>query len=269
MPSKYFEIAGHAVNVLHPPPSTLPGMAPALALGKRLVLLHGAGSTAAIWQRQLEHFALRHSPIAFDWPGHGRSSGTEALPSIAAYADCTLALLDRLGVERSVVVGTSMGGLVALEIALRAAARVEALVLVSTAAQVVLPAELTETWRAVMTGRAPQPFTPFGYGDDPPRELLREGWALQVQTDPRVRYFDLVLAQQVDFRPRLGEIRLPALVVHGAKDPIIPAAGAAALARGIAGAEHVEIPGAGHYLYREKPQALHAAIDPFLERLPR
>ena len=67
---------------------------------------------------------------------------------------------------------------------------------------------------------------------------------------------------------RVGEIKKPTLVVHGAKDSIVPAGHGAALAAAIDGAAHVEIPGAGHYLYREKPDALHAAIDGFLERLP-
>jgi pimeloyl-ACP methyl ester carboxylesterase len=268
MPSKYFDIAGHAVNVLHAPPSTLPGIVPDLSRGKRLVFLHGAGSTGAVWQRQLQHFGQRHSPIAFDWPGHGRSSGTEALPSIEAYADCTIALLDRLAIPSAVLVATSMGGLVALDLALRAQQRVEALVLLSTAARIELSAESVETWRKVMTGREPQPFTPSGYGDDVPFELMREGWGMQVLTDPRVRYFDLVAVGKADYRARLRDIRKPAIVIHGSKDPVAPAAGAASLADAIAGAERVEIAGAGHYLYREKPEALHAAIDAFLERLP-
>ena len=268
MPSKYFDIAGYAVSVLHAPPSTLPGVVPALSRGKRLVFLHGAGSTAAVWHRQLTHFAARHSPLAFDWPGHGRSSGTEALPSIPAYSEFTLALLDRLGVERAVLVGTSMGGVVALDVALRAPARVEALVATSTAAKVSLPAEMVETWRSVMNGRSAQPFTPFGYGEGASTEILREGWELQVRTDPRVRYFDLVLAQKIDLRARLGEIRRPTLVVHGAQDPIIPASQGAALAEGIAAAQYVEIPRAGHFPYREAPEAFDAAVDAFLEKLP-
>ena len=268
MPSKYFDIAGYAVNVVHAPPSTLPGAAPDLSRGKALVFLHGAGSTAAVWQRQIRHFAERHSPVAFDWPGHGRSSGTEALPSIEAYADCTIALLDRLGIRRAVFVATSMGGLVALDLALRVSDRVHALVLLSTAARIELSAESVDLWRNVMRGRAPQPFTPSGYGDDVPFELMREGWGLQVLTDPRVRYFDLLAVEKADYRARLGDVRKPAIVIHGAKDPIAPADAAAALAAGIAGAERVEIPGAGHYLYREKPDALHAAIDAFLERVP-
>jgi len=102
-----------------------------------------------------------------------------------------------------------------------------------------------------------------------PFEIMREGWELQVRTDPRVRYFDLVAAERSDFRGRLGEIRQPVLVVHGAKDPIIPAAEARLLVAAIGGSEHVEIPGAGHYVYREKPDALHTAIDAFLGRLER
>jgi pimeloyl-ACP methyl ester carboxylesterase len=57
-------------------------------------------------------------------------------------------------------------------------------------------------------------------------------------------------------------------VICGSKDSIAAPGHAAALAAAIAGAERVEIAGAGHYLYREKPDALHAAIDAFLERLP-
>ena len=53
-----------------------------------------------------------------------------------------------------------------------------------------------------MTGREPQPFTPSGYGDDVPFELMREGWELQVRTDPRVRYFNL--GREVDVRDRLA-----------------------------------------------------------------
>lgn len=268
MPSKYFEIAGHAVCVLHAPPTTLPDVVPDWSRGRSIVFLHGAGSTAAVWKRQLEHFAAKHSPVAFDWPGHGRSSGTEALGSVEAYADFTIALLDRLGIANAVLVGTSMGGLVALDIALKSPRHAAALILESTGARISLSDESVETWRKVMTGRAPQPFGNAGYGDDVPFEVMREGWELQVRTDPRVRYFDLVAVRAADYSARLGAVTQPTLVVHGSKDTIATPADSAALAAGIAGAERVEITGGGHYLYRERPAELHAAIDAFLERLP-
>jgi pimeloyl-ACP methyl ester carboxylesterase len=161
-----------------------------------------------------------------------------------------------------------MGGLVALDLALRTPDRVEALVLLSTAARIALSDESVEIWRKVMTGRAQQPFSDAGYGDDVPFEVKREGWELQVRTDPRVRYFDLVAVRRADLRDRLGGVRKPTLVVCGSKDTIAHPAAAAALAAGIADSVHVEIPGGGHYLYRERPDALHAAVDAFLERLP-
>jgi pimeloyl-ACP methyl ester carboxylesterase len=264
---KYFEIDGHVLNVFHGGGSTLPGVAPDLSRGQCLVFVHGAGSNGGVWHRQISTFARNHSPIAFDLPGHGRSSGTEALASVAAYAEITLHLLDRLGVKRSILVGSSMGASIALDLALRAPERVEALVLMSCAAKISLSSKTIENWRQVMMGRTPQPFTPDGYGDDVPFEILREGWEHQVKTDPRVRYFDLVAANGLDFRPRLAEIRTPSLVIGGSKDPIAPPAACGALAAAIAGAKHVEIEGAGHYLYREKPEELHAAIDTFLNSL--
>lgn len=267
MPHKYFEIAGQALNVFHEGRATLPGVPPDLSRGKRLLFLHGAGSNGSVWHRQLARFAERHSPVAFDYPGHGRSSGTEALTSIAAYAEVALELADRLGIERFVPVAASMGGLVALDLALRAPARVEALVLLSTAARIRISEQGLDTWRQVMLGRAPQPFTPDGYGDDVPFEVMREGWEQQVKTDPRVRYFDLLAVKAADYRPRLGEIRKPCLVAVGAKDGAVTPADAHGLAEGISGARYVEIPGGGHFLYRERPAELGTAIDGFLETL--
>lgn len=265
--TKYFEIGGRALNVFHTGRSTLPGVPPDLGLGKCLVFLHGAGSNGSIWHRQIRHFSKRRSPLAFDFPGHGRSSGTEGLSTIAAHSEVTLELLDRLSVRRAVLVGTSMGGLVAIDLALRDPERVEALVLLSCAARVRIPPKLIETWRQVTAGRISQPFTPDGYGDGVPIEILREGWEEQTRTDPRVRHSDLLAVDGVDYRSRLVEIRMPALIVSGTKDPLVPPAVGAALAAGIPRARRVEIEGAGHFLYREAPDALHAAIDSFLDSL--
>lgn len=263
--SKHFELDGAAIHVLHEGRSTLPGVAPELDRGSALVFLHEAGSNASVFHRQLAHFAARHSPIAFDLPGHGRSSGTEPLDSLPACAELTLRLIDRLAIESAVLVGVEMGGSIALELSLLAPDRVAALVLVSASARDAVPPELLDGWRRVMAGRAPQPFTPLGYGDGVPFEVMREGWEQQVKTDPRVRTLDLLLLERSDLRPRLRDVRCPALVVRGSKDPFVTAGHAEELAAGIAGARRVEIAGGGHFLHREKPAELHAAIDAFLE----
>ncbi|MGH7804264.1 MAG: alpha/beta fold hydrolase [Candidatus Binatia bacterium] len=266
--SKYFEVGGRTLHLLHPGGSTLPGVPPEGSRGKRLVFLHPAGLDGGVWHRQLRHFDSRHSPIAFDLPSHGRSAGTEALESIGAAADVTLALLDRLTVDRAVLVGSGVGCAIALEAALRAPARIEALVLAAAAARLEIPANTIETWRLVTMGRSPQPFDPFGFAEGTAVEILREHFGHQVTTDPRVRYGDLVAANGADFTARLGEIRCPVLVVSGSRDPLTPPESGAALAASLPRARHVVLDGAGHYLYVERPDQLAAAIEAFLEELP-
>ncbi|MEA2625967.1 MAG: hypothetical protein QOD06_2012 [Candidatus Binatota bacterium] len=261
---KYFDVGAHVLHVFHAGRSTLPGVPPDLTRGRTVLFLHGAGSNGSVWHRQIEQLAAGESPLAFDFPGHGRSTGTEALPSIGEYAEVTVDLLDRLGVERAVLVGTSMGGGVAIDAALRAPERVAALVLVSTTACFSLSDESIDRWRRVMLGREPQPFTADGYGDDVPPEVLREGWEQQVKTDPRVRYFDLLACRAMDYRARLGDLRVPALVVCGTRDTVAPPEASEELATAISGARLETIEGGGHFLYRERPEALGAAIQRFL-----
>src|SRR5262249_31965241 len=140
-------------------PTTLPNVPPDLSRGELLVCVHAAGSNGNTWQRQLAGFAGAHSPLAFDFPGHGRSGGTESLKTITAYRDCLGGLLDGLRARPCGVLGRSRGGATAMEYALAPPARVRALVLVATAARFELPAATLETWQNVMRGRAQQPFT--------------------------------------------------------------------------------------------------------------
>src|SRR6202451_264123 len=99
-----------------------------------VVLLHGAGFDHTAWalhSRSLAHH--RHSVLAPDLPGHGRSSGAP-IPTIAGMADWTAALLDAAGVGKARLVGHSMGSLIAIETAARHPQRVSALSLIGTAA---------------------------------------------------------------------------------------------------------------------------------------
>lgn len=98
-----------------------------------IVLIHGAIDDHSVWalqSRSLAHHGC--AVLAVDLPGHGRSAGP-ALPSVEALADWVVALLGAAGVERAVLVGHSMGSLIALEAAARLGARAAGLVMVGTA----------------------------------------------------------------------------------------------------------------------------------------
>ncbi len=268
MPTKYATVDGTALHYFHTGSTTLPGVTPDLGQGELLLFVHGAGSNAHTWHHQLPAFAERHSPVALDFPGHGRSGGTDSLRSIDAYQACLCAFMDRLAARPAVLVGRSMGGAVALACGRTQPQRVRALVLVATAARFDLPPQLLGTWRDVMRGRIPQPFTREMVSPAADMTVVRETWMEQVKTDPRVRYHDLCACNDFDARPWLGELRVPTLIIAGRDDTITPLARSEELLAGIAGSRLVVIDDAGHTVPGERPAEFNAALSTFLDALP-
>jgi 3-oxoadipate enol-lactonase len=270
MPTKYVEVSGCATHYYYVGKTTLPDVVPDFARGRKLLLLHGAGSNGHAWHYQYEQLGNRHSPIAPDLPGHGRSSGVEGLHTVEDYAAFTVGFLDALKLDSVVIGGHSMGGAIAMETALRHPARVKALVLIATAAKFEIPKDRIETWRAVTMGRASQPFNNDGYSPKTiatKPEVIREGWGEQIQTDPRVRWGDLVACSQIDLRDQIGRLDKPTLILAGADDSITPTAEAEFLKGRIKGARLEVVADAAHRLTTERPDVANAAIEKFLDAL--
>jgi pimeloyl-ACP methyl ester carboxylesterase len=270
MPTKYTEVKGHATYYYYNGATCLPDVVPDLSRGRAIMLVHGAGSNAHVWHRQIAALGQHHSPVALDLPGHGRSAGVEGLASVQDYADFVAAFMDALKLRSAVILGHSMGGAIAMELALRHPARVEALILSATAAKFKLAADRVEALRAVMMGRAPQAFNTDGYSPKTIKEnfeVVREGWMEQIRTDPRVRYGDIVACGKVDLRDAIASIEKPTLVIAGADDQGTTAADAEFIQSKIRGAKLAIIPDAGHLIPRERPAEYQAAIDSFLAEL--
>jgi 3-oxoadipate enol-lactonase len=267
MPTKYVTVDGTAVHYFHSGRTTLPNVAPDLSKGELLLLIHGAGSNGNTWHRQLSALADTHSPLAFDFPGHGRSSGTESLKSVEAYCGCLHAFMNVLRLRPSVLIGRSMGGAISMAYALTHPERVRALVLVATAAHFELPQAMLDTWKNVMNGRAQQPFSTEAFSPKTDFTVMREAWMEQVKTDPRVRYFDLVACNQFNITARLGEITVPTLIVAGRDDTFTPPQQSEVLHKGIKGSKLLIIEDAGHTVSNEKPEEFNAALRDFLGTL--
>jgi 3-oxoadipate enol-lactonase len=264
--SKYVQIDGAAVHYLHTGPTTLPDVPPALDRGALLVLLHAAGSNAGMWRRQLVGLADRHSVLAIDLPGHGRSSGVDGPTSVEESADLVLRVLDAVTRRPCVLVGRSMGGAVALVVASRAPERLRGLVLACTAACFALPDEMIESARAVASGRLPQQFGTETFSPSTGMDVMREAWMEQVKTDPRVRLTDLLACRAFDGRPLLPRIALPTLVISGADDTITPVACAEELASRIANARMEVIAQAGHQAPLEQSEQFNRLAGDFAGR---
>ncbi len=267
MPTKYAEVQGCATYYYYAGATTLPDVVPDLSRGRTVILVHGAGSNGHSWHHQLSHLGRAHSPIAIDLPAHGRSSGVEGRTTVHEYSDFVIGFMDALGIRSAVIAGRSMGGAVAMDMAIRYPARVEAIVPVVTAARFNIPAARVEALRAVAMGRAPQAFVTDGYSPATVKdrfEIVREGWMEQIQTDPRVRYIDIVACADCDLREQIAQIRQPTLILAGADDPVTTPADAEFIHGRIRGSRLRVIPGAGHFLPNEQAAETGSAIEAFL-----
>jgi pimeloyl-ACP methyl ester carboxylesterase len=270
MPTKYIEVKGYATHYYYRGATTLPDVVPDFSRGRTILFIHGAGSNGHTWHRQIEALGKNHSPIALDLAGHGRSAGVEGLSTVNDYADFVAAFLDALKIKSAVILGHSMGGAIAMDLALRHGARVEALILSCTAAKFNLPPDHIEGLRAITMGRAPQAFHTDGYSPTTVKsnfDVVREGWMEQIKTDPRVRYTDIVASAKVDLRDAIAKIDRSTLVLAGADDKGTTPADAEFIAGKIRGAKCHVIADAGHYIPRERPDEYNAAIERFVSEL--
>lgn len=265
MPNKYFQIDGVATYVHHQGATTLPGVAPDLSRGELLLCLHGAGGNGAQFAPLAACLAAQHSPIAFDQPGHGRSGGLDSLGSIERMADFATSFADGLGLRPRVLLGHSMGGLVALQMALGSPASVRALVLVGSGAKIELPEQTLTQSRLVTEGKARRQFVKEIFSPKASPEVMRQSFMEDLKTDPRAAHGDLLAVQAFDVRSRLAQLKLPVLVVRG--DAELLEAQSAELAEEIPGSRSVVIADAGHMLTMEQPEALGAAVEEFLKEL--
>ncbi len=267
MPAKYVYIDDLAVNYLHSGQTTLPDVLPDLSRGEVVLFVHGAGGNARLWQPYLDHLVARHSPLAIDLPGHGRSGGWEGLKAIEAYREFMRKFADRLDLRPFVLVGHSMGGAIALDFALHYPERLRGIVLVATGARLRVAPQTLDNLKKAMEGKIRLPFDRSAYSPHTPDEKVREIERQRASTDVRVRYFNLRACDAFDVMDKIGQIRTPALVLCGKDDVVTPPKYAEYMHKHIPQSKLVLIDKAGHWLPAEQFEPTLKALEEFLENL--
>jgi pimeloyl-ACP methyl ester carboxylesterase len=246
-----------------------------------LVFLHGATLTRETWAAQIAHFALHHPALAYDARNHGASSLTPGEHDLETHAEDLLALLEALGLEgkrRPVLIGLSMGGMIAMRAALRSADAARALVLVNTTSQGWYPPEERDDVRATLEHLAPESltywagawektfFTP-AFREAHPERVSDWRHRFEAQSIEQYREAMLGLLERRDISEYLGIIDCPTLVLAAAQDVTIPPQLAEKLAKAIPDAELQMLPDCAHLCNEEQPAAFNAAVEGFLARV--
>jgi len=238
--------------------------------GAPLVFLHGAGGLLPD-NPFLDTLARRYHVLAPEWPGYGESTGDELLEDMLDFTLHGWDVVEALGLERPHLVGHSMGGMIAAEMACLAPRSVERLVLVA-AAGLWLDAHPIPDLFAL----EPHEFAPVLFHDPVRGAALLTG-GVDPSDPAAVRQFylahsrRLAMAGKILFpipnrgvAKRLYRVRAETLILWGAGDRLIPPVYAERWAKLIAGAKVSILADAGHMLPYEQPEAFPAAVSAFL-----
>lgn len=236
--------------------------------GTPVLLLMGLAYPAAMWFRQVPVLAERHRVLVMDNRGAGRTGDVPGAPyTVEVMAADALAVLDAAGEPSAHVVGISMGGLVAQELALSHRDRVRSLVLMAShpgiAHATVLPEALALLQaRATMTAaEAAEASIPFNYAATTPRSVIEEDWAVRLP----LAATDVGYAAQggTALWARLDDlpgVTTPTLVVHGTGDRLLPPVNGERLADAIPDAKLVLVDDANHVLTSDQPERVNALL---------
>jgi len=222
--------------------------------GSPLILIHGLAGSGRWWARNVDALSEQFRVYVIDLIGFGgsriRSYGNRFILNEAA--DILLAFMDRLGIDRASLMGHSMGGHIAAALAASTPARVERLVLVDAAALPIRRGAASHLLAlSVSLPRFPVRFLPV---------LLVDSWRAGLRTIWRAGRELLVSDIQVD----VAQIRVPTLVVWGARDRIVPTDLGRRLATSVPGATLLVVDGAGHNPMWERPDEFNRAVLAFL-----
>lgn len=238
--------------------------------GPALLLLHGFTDTSRSYARLIPGLATFDCVIP-DLPGHGASTPART-QGIDGFAEDLLALLDHLGIAEVAILGHSMGGAVGIDLAARLGGRVTALVILASSLTPRLPAD-NSVARAIHALVDPiDPADPFfdewhGCSRPVPADFLdyarREAAAIPAAVWKNV--FDGL--SSVDLTARAATIRCPVLCVSGVEDPLFGPAHQQALAAGFADVTTAALPGQGHNVHWEEPEALADLVGDFLDEV--
>ena len=230
------------------------------------VFVHGAGGNSLLWRRTLLYLSGGAHAFAVNLPGH--PAGDITCKSVDDYAEALHRFIAERGLRRPAVCGHSMGGAIALDLAVSRPEDLGGLILISTGAKLGVNQQILDGLREHPMGTIERVITPWSFNSID-LGLGREArTALSISNLP-VFLNDYLACQGFDVRSQLSRIEAETLIVCGDKDRMTPPKWSEYLNANIPGSELRVVEDSGHMLPLERPRALAQILQSFLSSLSR
>ncbi len=246
--------------------------------GPVILFLHSFGHNKNLWYPQLTHFIeLGYRVIAPDMPGHGESSFDPARHTVDGIAESYIEFLEKLGVNKTVIAGISIGGYITLKMMARRPDLFSAMIMICTKAEADTD-EIKARRRAQIDNIRNNGLQSFVETTAPkrvaPKVVEQRPWVVDwikmmnytVTTDANAATLE-AMALKEDDTPTLARITVPALILSGSHDIFIPKESPHNLNKGIKNSVHHVIQDAGHVASLENPTEVNRHMEQFLKAI--
>lgn len=232
-----------------------------------VILIHGAGGNHLSWPPQIRRLA-DETIYAPDLPGHGKSEGN-GRQSIDEYAGDVIAFMKSLKIRAAVMAGISMGGAIALTLALKYPKQVSGLVLLGCGAKMrVAPAILENAGSPNTFESAVEWVNSNCFSGNAPQNLVQLSKQNMMKIRPPVLLGDFLACNEFDVIDQLEKINKPTLILCGAEDKMSPPKFSESLRDGIARSRLHIVNRAGHMVMLEQPDEVANLLKKILDDLP-
>lgn len=232
-----------------------------------VILIHGAGGNHLSWPPQIRRLA-EETIYAPDLPGHGKSEGI-GRQSMDEYADDVIAFMKSLKIRAAVMAGISMGGAIALTLALKYPKQVSGLVLLGSGAKMRVASTVLETAGSPNTFESTVDFVNANcFSAGAPQNLVQLSKQNMLKIRPPVLLGDFLACHEFDAADQLEKIKIPALLLCGAEDRMMPPKFSESLRDGISNSQLHIVERAGHMVMLEQPDQVADLLKKFLDDLP-
>jgi len=232
------------------------------ATNPALVLLHGSGGDSSVWTAQIEALSENHHVIAADLPGHGQSQGNPARKP-QEYANWLKELITSLNLAPFVLVGHSLGSIIAQLFACMFPEKLRGLVLIGSGMRFEIQSDYLEIVKHDFSA-ACLLSCKEAYASQPHPTQLAQGLSMLQNNGPEILLSDLSLCNNFDNSTRAHTLTMPCLVMCGKKDTITPCTLSEELTGAIPNSILKVIEASGHMLMQEKPDECNNEISSFV-----